>query len=91
MISGKRYVERVWLNPDMSDLTGSIVCFDGIVTDFEGKNYPETFGEIADCHRKVRIHKTSDSTNEEFLFKLRSLRNEITKFITHLENKEVEP
>lgn len=73
----------------MSDLTGSIVCFDGSVMDFEGKEYPETFVEIADCHRKVRIHKTSDSANEEFLFKLRNLRNEITKFITHLENKEI--
>lgn len=88
MKTDKRYVTREWLNPDMSDLTGSIVCFDGRVIDFEGKEFPEIFVEIADCHRKVRIHKTSDSTDDEFLFKLRNLRNEITKFITHLENKK---
>lgn len=81
----KNYNRRTWLNPLKSDSTGSVVAFDGRVIDFEGKDYQETFIEIADCHHKIRLHITSDDTRKEFTTKLKLLSFEIDRFIKHLE------
>ncbi|NIU01224.1 MAG: hypothetical protein GWN01_09930 [Nitrosopumilaceae archaeon] len=81
------YNKRTWLNADTCDSTGSIVAFDGKVTDLDNKNeYTQRFLEIADCRNKVRLHKTSDDSDEDFLNKMKLLKNEIEQFINHLEN-----
>lgn len=80
------YNRRTWLNPITSDSTGSVVAFDGTVIDFKGKSYPSTFMEIADCTRKIRLHQTSDDTREDFIGKIRLLKNELDLFIKHLED-----
>lgn len=84
----KTYNRRTWLNPKSSDSTGSIVTFDGEVTDLDTKKkYPQRFLEIADCHHKTRLHLTSDDKDHDFLQKMKILRGEIDLFIKHLEKK----
>lgn len=83
------YNKRAWLNGENSDATSSVVAFDGEVTDQDTqKKYPHMFLEIADCHRKVRIHLTSDDTRKDFLNKIKRLEAEILKFIMYLEENE---
>lgn len=81
----KVYNKRTWLNQVKSDSTGSVVAFDGDIVDFEGKKYHSTFLEIADCRHKIRLHITSDDTKEEFIEKMKLLKEEIELFINHLE------
>lgn len=81
------YNKRTWLNADTCDSTGSIVAFDGKVTDIDTKNeYTQRFLEIADCRNKIRLHKTSDDSDSDFLNKMKLLKSEIEQFINHLEN-----
>lgn len=74
------YSSRTWVNPIDSAATGSIVCYDGFIDDER-----ISFMEIASCHSKARLHMYKDSTPEEFLDKLKLVREELDKFIQHLE------
>lgn len=79
------YNRRTWLNPLTSDSTGSVVAFEGEVTDLDsGKLYPQMYLEVADCKNKVRLHLTSDDTKEDFIRKMELLYDEIGMFINHL-------
>lgn len=80
------YNKRTWLNSIKSDSTGSVVAFNGEVT-YRDELIEEMFLEIADCKNKVRLHITSDDTKEDFIEKMKLLRNEIELFINHLEKK----
>ncbi len=83
------YSSRKWLNPIESDSTGSVVAYDGKVTDLDTQNkYTQKYLEISDCRGKVRLHQTSDDTPEQFLNKMKLLKEEIDKFIIHLEKKD---
>lgn len=80
------YNRRTWLNPKSSDSTASVVAYSGEVTDLDtGKKYPYKYLEIADCSNKIKLHKTSDDTDKDFINKLKVLRNELETFIAHLE------
>ena len=80
------YNKRTWLNTE-SDSTGSVVAFDGTVTDLDtGREYTQRFLEISDCRNKVRLHKTSDDSDGDFLRKMKLLKSEIEQFIKHLES-----
>jgi hypothetical protein len=80
------YNKRTWLNKETCDSTSSIVAYDGEVTDIDTDNkYPQLFLEIADCHHKIRLHKTSDDTYEDFLDKMKLLKSEVEQFIQYLE------
>lgn len=82
------YNKRAWLNSIKSDSTSSVVAFDGKVTDLDTSNkYIQRFLEIADCRGKIKLHKTSDDTDEDFLNKMKVLKNEIYAFIIHLEDQ----
>lgn len=81
------YSSRTWLNHGRSDSTGSVVAFDGKVTDLDtGNKYTQRFLEVADCRGKVRLHQTSDDSKEQFIQKMKILRDEINLFINHLES-----
>ncbi len=81
------YNKRTWLNAESCDSTGSVVAYDGKVTDLDTNNqYTQRFLEIADCHHKIRLHKTSDDTDKDFLDKMRLLKSEIDQFINYLES-----
>ena len=79
------YNKRTWLNPQISDSTGSVVTFDGLVKDAEGKLYPQTFIEIADCRNKIRLHKNPEDSMQDFTNKLSVLKADIEEFINYLE------
>lgn len=47
------------------------------------------FVSISDCYQSARLHLTEDDTIEDFILKLKKLRNGLSDFIDHLErNKE---
>ena len=50
----------------------------------------DSFIEIADCHGKVRLHKSSDDSVTEFIQKLSVMCNEIDCFIKHLKTKLID-
>lgn len=80
------YNKRRWLNMESSHYTGSLVCFDGIEVINQGKNLGRyTFVEISDCHGKVRIHKDSNHSMEEFTKKLKLLEDQLRNFREYLE------
>jgi hypothetical protein len=82
------YNRRTWLNSNKSDSTGSVVAFDGYVTDLDtNKSYEHRFLEISDCRKKATLHLTSDDTDKDFLKKIVLLRDEIDLFIKHLKKK----
>ena len=82
------YNRRIWLNSENSRSTGSVVCFDG-KTEFSDGADRDSFIEIADCHGKVRLHKSSDDSVTEFIQKLSMLRNEVDSYINHLKTKVI--
>ena len=79
------YCKRTWLNKDNSPSLGNVVAFNGEAL-WEGKKIDDTFLSISDCFQVVKLQRTEDDTHEEFIDKMKLLRNEIDKFIIHLEN-----
>jgi hypothetical protein len=82
------YNTRTWLNSTESHYTGSVVCFDGIVSNRGKPHERYTFLELSDCHGKSRIHYDNNLDMAAFIQKLRLLQSEIDNFIEHLENNE---
>lgn len=78
------FKSQTFLNSKDSPSTGSIVCYDGDIEycDEEGMQ-PCCFVEIADCHNKVRLHKTHTDTYLDFTNKLDTLINVLTEFRNH--------
>ncbi|MEG1009360.1 MAG: hypothetical protein RSE41_01135 [Clostridia bacterium] len=79
------YNKRIWLNKLSSPSTGNVVAFDGFIT-YKEKNIRNTFLSVSDCNNSVRLHKTEDDTLEDFIDKIKLLRDELNLFINHLEN-----
>jgi len=83
-----RYCRRVWLNPQFSESSGSVVAFDGEVERYAGRVEQATFLELADCSGKVCLHKNPGDTMQEFIDKLQKLALEATNFARHLEAQQ---
>lgn len=84
----KTYCDRAWLNKNDSPSTRSVVAFDRIVKD-EEEEYRSSFLQISDCFTKVKLHKESYSSVDDFINKMKKLKTVIDSFINHLEmNKE---
>ena len=82
------YCKRTWLNKENSPSTGNIVCFDGDTT-HNGNVARNMFVSISDCYNSARLHLTEDGTIDDFIYKLKTLKDELSSFINHLEkNKE---
>lgn len=81
------YSKRVWLNEENSPSTGSVVAFDGFVRN-DKEEWRSTFLELSDCYGKARLHKASYDSMEDFIEKMKLLRNEIDLFIDYLEKEE---
>lgn len=82
------YCKRTWLNKKNSPSTGNIVCFDGDTT-HNGNVARNMFVSISDCYNSARLHLTEDDTIDDFIYKITTLRDELSSFINHLEkNKE---
>lgn len=78
------YNKRTWLNKPGSPSTGNVVAFDGI-TAWKGVNIRDTFLSISDCNNSIRLHKIDDDSTEDFIDKMKLLKNEIEQFIGYLE------
>lgn len=80
------YNKRIWLNDESSPSTGSMVMYDGLVEDpVSGKMNADRFLRITDCYHVVKLHQAWYDDKEEFISKLRLMRDEIDAFIGHLE------
>lgn len=78
--------KRVWLNPENSSSTGSVVVYSGESNypDRDG-NFPNVkFVEIADCQNKICLQKTHKDSDQDFIEKVKLLRNTLTEFIEAL-------
>jgi hypothetical protein len=86
-----KYVKKVWLNPEESSSTGSVVVFDG---PFKYKDdmdtLRDTFVEIKDCNCGIRLHRTYADTEQEFIDKVETLKNVLVDFLIHLNMKQEE-
>ncbi|MDH6308087.1 hypothetical protein M2451_002606 [Dysgonomonas sp. PFB1-18] len=78
------YNKRTWINKDNSPSTGNVVAFDGEVDWGDGKTR-SIFLSVSDCNVSARLHKSHDDTVEDFIDKMKLLRDEINLFINHLE------
>lgn len=83
------YNERQFINPEDSHYTGSLCCFDGIVSNQGKASRRYTFIELADCHDKVRIHTDDNAGNQDesimqYIEKLDKVIKQMQKFQLHL-------
>lgn len=83
------YSKRVFLNKLNSASTGSVVTFDGIVQ-YKNERVRSTFLSISDCYVSARLHKADEDTADDFIDKMKLLKNEIELFINHLEKSNNE-
>ena len=81
------YNRRVWLNKEDSPSTGNLVCFDGMTT-WRGEEIRNTFLQVSDCSWSIRLHKIEDDSTEDFIDKLKLLRDEVDNFISYLEENK---
>jgi len=80
------YNKRTWLNKNTSSSTSSIVVYDGIVPNTKPKERM-TFVQISDCKNIVTLHARLDEPFEDFIGKIKLLKNELELFINSLENE----
>lgn len=81
------YVRRLWLNDETSPSTGSVCAYNG-QAHWTKDDLKTSFLEVADCHCKVRLHKTEIDTNQQFIDKMIKLRNFIDDFINYLQTNK---
>jgi len=79
----KSYNKRTWLNKDDSPSLGSINAFDGEVK-YSDATERTTFLAISDCSKTIKLIKNTENI-EDFINKMKLLKNEIELFINHLE------
>ena len=78
------YSKREWLNKNDSPSTGSVVAYCGQIAYGNMPKEDAAFLEVSDCHGKVRLHRTTIDTTQEFIEKLELLRDTISDFIAYL-------
>lgn len=81
----KSYKKTTELNSNKSPSTGSVTAFCG------KSPWPKAikeymFLEIADCHSKARLHISQIDKKEDFIKKMKKLRNAIDDYIMFLES-----
>lgn len=82
------YNKRTWLNKPNSPSTGNVVAFDGEITSEKEETYRSTFLSVSDCYNSARLHKSDYDSMEDFINKMKTLRDEINSFIVYLETTE---
>lgn len=79
------YNKRTWLNKENSPSTGNVVAFEGDIL-WKGEKIHSVFLSISDCNVSARLHKSDEDSVQDFIDKMKILRNEIDLFINHLES-----
>ena len=81
------YKEHTELN-GATPSTGDITCYDGVIIDTdENKSYPSQSITISDCHTRVRLHRGSYDSDEDWLWKVRAMHDALGRYREHLEQK----
>lgn len=78
------YNKRTWLNPEKSYASSNVVSFDGEIT-HRGKKDSITFLSVSDCNVSAMLSKNDGDTIDDFMNKMKLLRNEVDNFINYLE------
>jgi hypothetical protein len=78
------YNKRTWLNPESSYASSNVVAFDGEVIHRGNKNRI-TFLSVSDCNMSITLNRNEGDTDQDFINKIKLLRDEINLFINHLE------
>ena len=81
------YVKRQWLNDENSASSGSVVAYSGPAWR-TGIDADETwhYFEVADCHSKIRLHKSDIESLNHFINKLKKLAKAAEEFAAFLES-----
>jgi len=82
------YNRRTWLNKEDSPSIGNVVAFEGEVL-WKGEKIKSAFLSVSDCNVSARLHKTDEDTIEDFIDKMKLLKNEIELFINYLEQQPI--
>ena len=80
------YNKRTWLNPETSYASSNVVAFDGDVMHRSGKSRV-TYLAVSDCNVSISLSKNDGDTDDDFIDKMRLLKNEIEEFIKYLDKK----
>ena len=83
------YNRRVWLNKAESSFSGNMVAFADDIKCDKGI-YNEMFLRISDCHHTVNLHRSTDDAVDDFINKMKILRDELNLFIEYLETDVLE-
>jgi len=81
----KTYCKKVWIDKPDSPSTDSIVVFDGKMQwreEFPSKR--ESWIEIEGGDSKIRLCKGCEDTNEDYLQKIKTIRDTLNEYILHL-------
>lgn len=81
------YKKQVWLNKETSPSTGNVVAYDGVCA-YKDEHFRRTFLSVSDCYGTVRLHKSDDDTIEDFIDKMKSLRECVDEFISYLDKNK---
>lgn len=78
----KPFIFRKFLNGPKSPSTGVVYAYQGPAPwDTKTKT---TFFEISDCHVKARLHMSDLDSTEDFIKKLKTIRDAAEAMIAHL-------
>lgn len=83
------YNKRTWLNKPDSSSTGEVVAYDGIYKNALGECTKLCFLSVGDCYSKARLHKNDEDTYQDFIDKMKLLRDDINEFIEYLEKNHM--
>lgn len=81
------YNKRIWLNDEDSPSTGSMVAYDGVEIE-DGVSFDVRYLRFTDCYNVIRLHQEHYSTKEDYLKKLRLIKDNLDLYIKHLENSK---
>ena len=77
------YNKRAWLNSSKSPSTGSVVCYCG--PDVWEPSKISMFVEVSSCSSVSRLHHAGNERKQDFVNKIKKLRDELSLFIDFLD------
>lgn len=83
-----RYRKHIDLNPNTPS-TGTVTFYDGQIIDADKPDdiWEDQFIEIADCRGKVKLHRASYDTQEDWLNKVTELHKALSNYLEYLKLK----
>lgn len=83
-----KYNSRIFLNPETSIGDSTMRCFDGKYIDVDGKEQETTYVTISDCYSKIKIHPIIGEDKNNFIKKIKLMRDELDIFYLYLLQKD---